>query len=289
MSTSISSSLAFISQQVVIYVGFFIFIAGIIGEPLVLLVFLSLKTFRESSCAFYLTVMSFVNIFHLFTGLLTFIMINGFSINWTNMSLIYCKFRQFYVQLCALTSFTCVCLATIDQFLATCSNPRWHRWNNIKLARYILIGAVTVWFSVEVPFILYYDHMVSSTTGISSCGITNTGFEKYLNLFHRPILTGILPITIMALFGILAYRNVQNIAYRTVPLVRRELDKQFTTMVLVHVFYDIVVFTPFIVVAILVGIVGTPSNSDIAMKLASIQNITTVVYYFHFVVCIGLH
>ena len=284
-----SSSLTFISQQVIVYVGFFIFIAGIIGEPLVLFVFLSLKTYRESSCAFYLTVMSFVNISHLFTALLTFIMINGFGINWTNMLLFYCKFRQFYIQSCVLISFTCMCLATIDQFLATCSNPRWHRWNNIKFARYLVIGAVIVWFLVEIPFILYYDHMVSSTTGISSCGITNTGFEKYLNLFHRPILTAGLPVIIMALFGILAYRNVQNIAYRTVPLVRRELDKQFTTMVLVHVFYDIVVLTPFIVVAILVGIVGTSSNSDIAMQLTLIQNMTSVVYYFHFVVGINLH
>ena len=284
-----STSLAFISQQVVIYVGLFLFIAGLIGGPLVLLVFLSLKTYRESSCAFYLTVMSFVNIFHLFTGLLTFIMINGFGISWTNMSLFYCKFRIFYVQLCVLTSLTCMCFATIDQFLATCSNPRWHRRNNIKFARYLVIGAITVWFLVLIPFILCTDHMVSATTGISSCGITNTGFQSYYSLFHRPILTSGLPVIIMGLFGILAFRNVQKIAYRTVPLVRRELDKQFTTMTLVHVFYDMVVLTPQIVVVILIDIVGTPSNSDIATKLASILNITSVLTYFQFVVCISLH
>ena len=112
-----------------------------------------------------------------------------------------------------------MCLATIDQFLATCSNPRWHRWNNIRFARYMVIGAVIVWFLVEIPFILYYDHIVSASTGTLSCAITNADFQEYYNLFHRPVLASILPVIIMALFGILAYRNVQNIAYRTVPLV----------------------------------------------------------------------
>jgi hypothetical protein len=118
MSTTTASSLAFVSQQLVIYRGFFIFVAGLIGGPLVRIVFFGLQTFRQSSCAFYLTSMSIVNILHLFTGLLTFIMINGFGINWTNMSLFYCKFQAFYVQLCISMSLTCMCLATIDQFLA---------------------------------------------------------------------------------------------------------------------------------------------------------------------------
>jgi hypothetical protein len=61
MANSTSSSLVFDSEQMVIYVGIFFFIAGSIGGPLVLIVFLSLKTFRQSSCAFYLIIMSIVN------------------------------------------------------------------------------------------------------------------------------------------------------------------------------------------------------------------------------------
>ena len=136
MSTSNISILCITAQQVTIYMGIPIFIAGIIGEILSFIVFLSLKTFRQSSCAFYLTVMSFVNIGHLFTGLLPRIMINGFNIDWTQISLFYCKFRIYILQLCTLISFTCMCLATIDQFFATCSNPRWQQWSNIKFARF---------------------------------------------------------------------------------------------------------------------------------------------------------
>jgi hypothetical protein len=99
MSTSYTSFLANISQQVTIYVGLFLVVTGFIGGLLNIIVFFSLKTFRQSSCAFYLTIMSFVDTLQLFTGLFIFIMINGFGINWTDMSLFYCKFRAFYVQL----------------------------------------------------------------------------------------------------------------------------------------------------------------------------------------------
>ena len=287
MPTSTLSSTAFISQQMVIYIGIFFFIIGVIGGPLVLIVFLSLRTFRQSSCAFYLIIMSFVDTLHLFTGLFTFIMINGFGIDWTDISLFYCKFRPFYVQLCVLMSYTCICLATIDQFLATCSHPRWHQWNNIKLARYILIGAVIIWSLHGIPFILYHNHTESPVTDTMNCVITNIGFSKYYCIFYLPILKSFIPVIIMILFGILAYRNVQNIAYRTVPLVRRELDKQLTVMVLVHNFCDVLAVTPIIIQGILTAIIGTPNNLDITTELTSINNITTTLYYFHFVVCIN--
>ena len=239
MSTSTSETWAFASKEIALYVGFFFFITGLIGGLLVLIVFLSLNTFRQSSCAFYLIIMSFVNTIHLFFGLLTYIMINGFAINWTAMSVFYCKFRPFYVQISVLLSFTCMCMAVIDQFLATCSNPRWHRWNNIKFARYIVIGSTIVWILHSIPCFMYYNITVSSITGRITCDVTNPIFLRYNNAFYLPFLTASIPIITMIIFGCLAYRNVQQLAYRTVPLVRRELDKQLTKMVLVQVFCDI--------------------------------------------------
>ena len=221
MSTSTSEALAFASKQIVIYIGFFLFIAGVIGGPLVLIVFLSLNTFRQSSCAFYLTIMSIVNTIHLFTGLLTMIMISGFGNNWTNMSTFYCKFRPFYVQISIVLSFTCMCMAVIDQFLATCADPRWHRWNNIKLARYILIGSTIVCILHSIPCLLYYNITVSSITGRITCDLTNPILLRYINAFYLPFLTASIPVITMIIFGCLAYRNIQQLAYRTVPLVRR--------------------------------------------------------------------
>jgi hypothetical protein len=54
MSTSLISDLAFLTEQIAIYFGIVMFIFGMLGGFLTIIVFVSLKTFRESSCAFYL-------------------------------------------------------------------------------------------------------------------------------------------------------------------------------------------------------------------------------------------
>jgi hypothetical protein len=65
------SSLAFDTEEITIYLGTFYLITGVIGGFLNIIVFLSLKTFRQSSCAFYLMLMSIVNVGELLAGQLT--------------------------------------------------------------------------------------------------------------------------------------------------------------------------------------------------------------------------
>jgi hypothetical protein len=89
---------------------------------------------------------------------------------------------------------------------------------------------------------------------------------------------------IVILFGILAYRNVQQIAYRAVPLVRRELDKQLTVMVLVEVLCDVIFVTPLIIQNIYNNIIGAPSDPYALMQYRLIMNFTTIWYFFRFMV-----
>ena len=148
------------------------------------------------------------------------------------------------------------------------------------------MGVIIFWVLYEIPFILFYQSIVSPSTGLMSCVINNGGFQKYLKMFHLPVLTSSLPVTIITIFGILAYRNIQHIAYRTVPLVRRELDKQLTVMVLVHVLLDVVAVTPTMINNIYSSIVNTPTDPITVAQLSLITNIVTLIYYVHFVVCI---
>jgi hypothetical protein len=81
---------------------------------------------------------------------------------------------------------------------------------------------------------------------------TNYIFDQYRAYVIVLVLIGYLPIVIAASFGLMAYRNVQEIAYRAVPLVRRNLDKQLTVMVLVQVVvntFTILVFTTVVAVS----------------------------------------
>ncbi|UJR16710.1 hypothetical protein I4U23_003610 [Adineta vaga] len=138
-------SFAFVSKLLTQYLFIPILICGIFGGCFNLLVFLSLRTFRENSCAFYLIVMSLANIGSLLTGLFWRIMNYGFEIDWTSSSIFYCKFRIFCIQQCTLLSFTCVCLAIIDQFLATSGNLRWRQWSCSKMAHRLVFIFNCLW------------------------------------------------------------------------------------------------------------------------------------------------
>ena len=62
---------------------------------------------------------------------------------------------------CLETSLTCFCLATIDQYFATCSHPRWQQFYNIKLAQCLVIASVLIWILHGIPLLVYYDHIQS--------------------------------------------------------------------------------------------------------------------------------
>ncbi|CAF4023473.1 unnamed protein product, partial [Rotaria sp. Silwood2] len=170
-----------VSAYVSIYFGLVILIGGLIGNLFNILVFLSLKTFRENSCAFYLTTMSLLNIGQLLTGVLPGIMNVWFAIDWPDGSLIYCKFRAYCFQVCSLTSFTCMCIATTDQFLATCSNPRWQRYCNIKFAYRFFMISFLIWILHGIPTLIYQTHTTSTLTGVTHCDISDGTFQKYYN------------------------------------------------------------------------------------------------------------
>ena len=182
MSSSTVSSLNFIAQQLTIYLGLTTLVGGIVGELLNTIVFLSLRTFRESPCAFYLTVMSVANIDQLVTGLLSRIMISGFTIDWTQTSLFYCKFRLYSLQVCALTSMTCFCMATIDQYFVTCTRPQWQQWSSIKLAGQLSSITVFFWLLHNIPYLFYYNHVISANTTKITCTVTNSIFHTVYHL-----------------------------------------------------------------------------------------------------------
>ena len=284
MSSPIVASLEYATRQVSIYLGVPMLIVGVVGGVCNLIVFLSLRTFRRNSCAFYLTVMSFVNIVILVTSLLSRITISGFGVDWSQSSVLYCKWRAYINQGSILMSLTCICLATIDQYLSTRVSSRLPYGSDMKLTRIITVLFLVVWLLHGTPHLFYYSVRVSPTTGKAACGIASLYFQQYTVYGFLLTLSGVVPLLITIVFGLLAYRNVRQLAHRTVPLVRRELDKQMTTMVLVHIIFDLFTLLPYIVVRI-VALDGSLMDDPVTLAFIQFMTIFTVyLYYMYFVV-----
>ena len=74
---------------------------------------------------------------------------------------------------------TCLCLATIDQYFATCSRPRWQQWSNIKLAHRLSNIIVIIWILHGIPYLIFYNHIILSNTDNVICTSTNNIFQQY--------------------------------------------------------------------------------------------------------------
>ena len=286
-TTTTADVLVTLSPKITISIGTVLIIAGVLGGFLSIVVFLSLRTFRESSCAFYLTIMSCVNIGNLLTGLLSRIIISGFGIDWTLISPFYCKFRWYCLQLCVLTSFTCVCLAAIDQYMATNARPEWRTWSNIKTARRITAAFILLWLLHGTFYLIYFNLLVSPTTGRVSCNSANLVFRQYHIYGYLIILAGIIPLLVTGVFGLLARNNVQQSAHRTVPLVQRELDKQLTKMVLVQIYHNFIVTLPYTTLTPLITGLSPIQDREIAARFDFANLLAILLYYSSFSVSVN--
>jgi hypothetical protein len=289
MSSTTNSLIAYLGYQITIYGGIIVLSLGAIGGLLNIIVFLSLKTFRKNSCAFYLTIMSIVNIGQLFSGLLTRIMSAGFGIDWAAMSLPFCKVRWTIFQFCAIMSYTCLCLATIDQYFATCTRHRWQQWSNIKIAHRLMIICIIICIILMIPYPILVDHVPSRLSNSVVCATTNLIMSYYGNFFMALSLSGYVPDFITVLFGILAYHNVQQLAHRTVPLVRRELDKQLTIMVLVQVVINLFTNVPCVTLNTILFGFNIIQDPILIQKLNFGFIITTILFYSYFAVSRSKH
>ncbi len=287
MSMSVIASYTFFSEQVTIYGGISVFIAGVLGVILNTIVFLSLRTFRQSSCAFYLTIMSSVNIGYLFFSILPRIMSTIYNTDGTETSLFYCKFRTYFSTICITISLTCFCLATIDQYCATCSRPRFQQWCNIKLAQRLVIIFTIIWILHATPYLCLFYHVVSPVTGQVSCTMTNTIYIRYRAYVIVLILFGFLPASVTMLFGFMAYLNLQQLAHYTLPLVRRELDKQLTVMVLAQVVVNCFAILPYTIMYAVQLNTDPNLNPVLAAQIQLAYNTTIIISYLYFAVSIN--
>ncbi|CAF0879972.1 unnamed protein product [Adineta steineri] len=272
MSSPYILQINFIIEQMNIYVALVIFITGIIGGLLNIIIFTSLKTFRRTSCGFYLTVTSIFNVGQTLSALSTRILDSGFSIDLTNVSW-SCKIRTFLAQSCVLLSLTSMSLVTIDQFI---SMTRYKHFSNLRLAHRHIIISCCIWCFHGIFVFLYWDAPNGRCTSLISLG-----YEKYLSYFYLPVLLGCLPIFIMITFSLLAFIKIRTLASRQINIVRLSRDRQLTAMALSQVAFTVFVSLPYTIFNIY-DLNTVTTNQDEYARLQLIGTVTVLLYYENF-------
>ena len=276
MSSSYLDNLRDATQYISIYGGLFILVTGLFAELLNIVIFTTLKTFRQTTCCFYLIINSIGNI-GILTTILVRIIYDGFN-SGLSYTPFLCKIRYFLAQYWALVSLTSMCLATIDQFL---SMTTYKQWNNLKIARRLTAFTCSFWFIYSILPLIYYNSY------LNTCIITNAVFAKYYTYFHTLIIIGIFPLIIMITFSLLAFFKTRSIASRQIHIVQLSRDRQLTVMTLVHALFIVITSMPYI---IFFGYTLILNNNDpiIIVNNGFIFAITGLLYYISYSVRIFL-
>jgi hypothetical protein len=271
-------SLVYIGQQLTIYGGSILFITGMFGNGMNIFIFSSVHSYRTTPCTFYFLVSSICNILYILFNLIPRILNSSHGIDFTKTSLFWCKVQHFLIGLLGLTSFTCSCLATIDQFLVTSQNALLRRYSQIQRAYRIVFIFIIIWSFHSAPNLFFYDISFIN----KKCVITNAIFAAYIPIYVLVPLCAI-PIVIMVIFGGLAYRNIR----QTIVLAAQQADRQLMNMILIQVILVVISMTPF-GIYMTYDVITSQCKKDLDQQLKEsfVVTILVLITYFYYVVCV---
>lgn len=199
--------LASIGSKYTIYAGSILFVLGFSGN--ILTIYL-LRSTRHRSVTLILIVLSIANIISLIVGLLNRIIVAIVGIDPTLISPVWCKLRVYIGQTSVLFCQSSACLASINCFLTSSRHVRWRRLVSLSITRYSIVILAVFWL-VHGLFNPLLTQLRISNTGTIICSLTSDIATYYTGFFLRPFLIGVFPISVLSIFGILTYRNLNQL------------------------------------------------------------------------------
>ncbi|CAF3760627.1 unnamed protein product [Rotaria sp. Silwood1] len=212
-----------------------------IGTPAALLnaiIFMGIKTLRQSSTSYYVLGQSLADMSVLLAVLLQ-------AIPSTSMfaSSITCKLSMFFLQSTSCLAMNFLCLAAFDRWVCTSQLVRIRQWSSCRIARRLFPLPFLIWPLVNIPFLIYCD-LVSPTY---TCWFTSRLFEQIANYFLDPMLAFVFPLCILIAFGLLTCRNIRRVTHiRQQPTQTHSpmWEQQMTRMIVTQTLCSIICALP---------------------------------------------
>lgn len=236
-----------ILRSLVASFGLVIFIIGIVGNACNILTFVGSEYYKHNVCALYIFSRSIFDLLILIFGLGTRILGQGFRIDFTSTSHVWCKLRVPIIYVNTLSSYTILCLQSIDAYLVTSASVSFRQRSNIRTARYLMLGSLCLWMLEELPYLFFQELVVSADSKSSMCITTNPIYAKYRTYFIYLILTTLVPLIVIILFDILTYRHIHLHTIQKRHRLLSVLGRQMTKMTLFHIAAVFIFQAPFAV------------------------------------------
>lgn len=187
-----------------------IWFMGNIGSVFTCIIFFQ-PAFHNSPCVMYFIASVLSQFFTFNFALLTRMLQFGYNIQTINTALWYCKIRFYLYYICVAIPRYNIILASIDRYFASSRSALRRQWSSQKIAFRLIIGNAIFWSLIYTQVIIFY--RIENGQCTPQTGTYGTFFSFYIT-----IDSGILPIFLMLMFGLLTIRNVNRTKKRIRPI-----------------------------------------------------------------------
>ncbi|CAF3612843.1 unnamed protein product [Rotaria sp. Silwood1] len=215
-----------------------VFSIGVPGALANVILFVGVKTFRQSPLAYYVVGQSLADVNVLLIEFLQ--IIPSVSVSTSSIA---CKLMVFFVQATACAAMNFLCLSAFDRWACTSQSARIRQLSSPHVARRLFLLPFILWSLVNIPFLIYFD-LVPPTF---RCLYTNDLFMRIGILVLSPIFTALLPLIVLIMFGLMTYRNIRLVVHvRQQPNQIRlsNWEHQMTRMMLTQTLVSVICTIP---------------------------------------------
>jgi hypothetical protein len=219
--TNLILSLNNASSQLNRYFSIFIFIFGIFGNLLNCLV-LSQRSLRTNPCSFLFLISSIASLISILSGLTTR-MLAGYAVDLTNTISWLCKLRAFILFTSRNIASWLLTVASIDRWFSSSINHQYRQKSSLKNAykNMFIIIIFSILLYIEI-FYCYESNLIN--TPLKCYG--KDGICRITTDLSYALITLIIPIIIMIIFGLMTISNVQSSYRRVCVTVTANIQKQ---------------------------------------------------------------
>ncbi|UJR19569.1 hypothetical protein I4U23_022699 [Adineta vaga] len=263
-----SSLIALFTTQPSIYYLPFVYILGLIGNILNIIVFCQSKL-RSNNCSVYFICLSFSHLLMLNCPCLFRIIAIMNNYNVFGRVDILCKLSNYLDVLSLVLSRNFLCLICINRWMITSPNAWIRQRTSLQIARWTAFITLLFWLAFNIHTATGY-YSVNDTVCTSA-----RDYIVLSSIYH--IVTAIGALVVMILFSLLTLMNLRHVGRRTNPLTnltgrirfdrqsKRKRELQFIRLSLLQVLLYIILnsirtFMPIVIYH--VTIIRIPSNSE---------------------------
>ena len=259
--SSIISTLDDINFYVYVYVGLTELVIGTIGNALTVILF-GQAPLRATRTALTIIVLAILNTIYLDFAITLRVMAGIRRQNDTTFgSDVLCRFFLFILYGCATAIVGLLVCIAVDRYLCSCRQASRRAWSTKRVLHTATAAILLTAMLLNMPYlILARSVVINPATGATACTIPNLVLIRFLvrnfplpkhqkvtsrlrtkqGYFQVPVLTTLLPLLLLSIFGLLTIKNI-----RTVKQVSNHLERQMTRILLLQTMVVTFCLVPF--------------------------------------------